>query len=369
MLNRAFYLITKLGFGTSSTVWLARDVRRWWWQEKHVALKITVNDLSTKSGESEIALVNHIARTNPLHPGRQFLRTPIDTFKIQGPNGTHSVQVYEPMRESLCVLRDRMTGRRFSPGLVKTTLSFILSGLDYLHNQCHVVHGDLNTENVLIPIESPRVLNRFIHKGLFATPEIHRANNRVTYLSRQDIGELDPRALVGPPKIIDFGASTILGESNTAQHLHNQLVRYKAPELLLGTPFGYGVDIWNLGLMTWDLLQGDGLLEVRDLVEGVKTEEMQLAEIIGLLGPPPKSIRAQGSKSHLYFDSNGHFKFPELVPQPKALKERIDSLQKNDRPLFLDFLRSMLNWDPSKRKPAQELLVHPWLVQEQFKYT
>ncbi|GAB1527003.1 hypothetical protein RhiTH_010178 [Rhizoctonia solani] len=187
------------------------------------------------------------------------------------------------------------------------------------------------------------------------------------------MGELDPQAPMGPPKIIDFGASTFLGGEHTTQHINNQLIRYKAPELLLGTPFGYGIDVWNLGLMTWELLQGDGLLEVRDLMEWVNTEEMQLAEIIGLLGPPPEALRSQGSKSYLYFDSKvrdnikpvaGQFKFPHLIPQPKKLKKRVDSPAKKDKSLFLDFLRGMLTWDPVKRKSVRELLAHPWLRQE-----
>ncbi|KDN42478.1 hypothetical protein RSAG8_06795, partial [Rhizoctonia solani AG-8 WAC10335] len=115
ILNGTFRLITKLGFGTTSTVWLARDIRRWWWQSKHVTLKVLVNDMSPESASREIALANHITNANPLHPGRQFVRTPLEAFQIQGPHGMHSVLVYQPMRESLCILRDRMDTRRFTP--------------------------------------------------------------------------------------------------------------------------------------------------------------------------------------------------------------------------------------------------------------
>ncbi|CAE6435674.1 unnamed protein product, partial [Rhizoctonia solani] len=331
LVNETFYLISKLGFGTTSTVWLARDVRRWWWQDKYVVLKISVNDLPVKSTDYEVTVTARIASEDPLHPGRQFLRTPIDSFRLRGPKGTHLVQVYEPMREPLCVLQDRVQGRKFSPDLVKTILGFVLSGLDYLHNQCHIIHGDLTTENILIPIESPRILRRFVYEGLSLTPQAYRIDGRAICLSRQDMGELDPQAPMGPPKIIDFGASTFLGGEHTTQHINNQLIRYKAPELLLGTPFGYGIDVWNLGLMTWELLQGDGLLEVRDLMEWVNTEEMQLAEIIGLLGPPPEALRSQGSKSYLYFDSKVQISTPNS-PTKKAQEESRLPSQKGQIP-------------------------------------
>ncbi|GAB1525286.1 hypothetical protein RhiTH_008444 [Rhizoctonia solani] len=150
------------------------------------------------------------------------------------------------------------------------------------------------------------------------------------------MGELDPQAPMGPPKIIDFGASTFLGGEHTTQHINNQLIRYKAPELLLGTPFGYGIDVWNLGLMTWELLQGDGLLEVRDLMEWVNTEEMQLAEIIGLLGPPPEALRSQGSKSYLYFDSKASRRTLQIStlnsPTKKAQEESRLPSQKGQTP-------------------------------------
>lgn len=52
----------------------------------------------------------------------------------------HPVLVYEPMREPLDVLQRRLDGKKFAPDLLKSTLGFILSGLDYLHTECQVIH-------------------------------------------------------------------------------------------------------------------------------------------------------------------------------------------------------------------------------------
>ncbi|KAB5583084.1 hypothetical protein GE09DRAFT_289850 [Coniochaeta sp. 2T2.1] len=49
-LNQRYQIVTKLGYGSSSTVWLAKDLHRWrWLQERFVAIK--VNAISRHSGD------------------------------------------------------------------------------------------------------------------------------------------------------------------------------------------------------------------------------------------------------------------------------------------------------------------------------
>lgn len=49
--------------------------------------------------------------------------------------------VYEPMwKSSIWLLQRRFFDDRYSSDLLKWTLSYLLSGLDYLHSECHVIH-------------------------------------------------------------------------------------------------------------------------------------------------------------------------------------------------------------------------------------
>jgi len=45
--------------------------------------------------------------------------------------------------------------------------------------------------------------------------------------------------------------------------------------------------------------------------------------------------------------------------QPTPLEDRVEG--EIDIGVFLDFIRSMLDWIPGQRKTAAELLEHPWL--------
>ncbi|KDN42477.1 hypothetical protein RSAG8_06794, partial [Rhizoctonia solani AG-8 WAC10335] len=167
ILNDTYKLVAKLGFGNSSTVWLAKDITRWSWQPtRYVTLKIitshTADYTNTDYRTHEAYISNQILSKNPSHPGLQFLRTAIDGFQLQGQKGLHPVLVYEPMRESASVLFNRLgeagMGKQCEPEFVKTLVGFLLSGLDYLHNECGIVHRDICLSNILIPLESPSLL-------------------------------------------------------------------------------------------------------------------------------------------------------------------------------------------------------------------
>jgi len=92
-----------------------------------------------------------------------------DSFKIQGPMGPHMCLVYEPMREPLWLFQRRMSGGVYCFALLGYAVKFLLIGLDYLHNECKVIHtgvlslrcsttlttspSDLKPENVLVGFE------------------------------------------------------------------------------------------------------------------------------------------------------------------------------------------------------------------------
>jgi serine/threonine-protein kinase SRPK3 len=54
--------------------------------------------------------------------------------------GSHLCLVYEPMREPLWLLQRRVIDGLYSFGLFAYTAKFLLSGLDWPHNECSIIN-------------------------------------------------------------------------------------------------------------------------------------------------------------------------------------------------------------------------------------
>ena len=164
VLHDRYKTLVKLGWGDGSTVWLAQDIHRYAtrmtlhtsnspsltcichcrqnFQPNHyVALKIKVNNFSSiDSAMSEVRIERHIANSNPLHPGHEHVRTLVAHFEKEGPDGTHICMVYDPMRETLSSVLKRARNRTLSLRSIKQIVHLLLTALDYLHSECHVIH-------------------------------------------------------------------------------------------------------------------------------------------------------------------------------------------------------------------------------------
>jgi len=54
----------------------------------------------------------------------------------------------------------------------------------------------------------------------------------------------------------------------------------------------------------------------------------------------------------------------DLIPTDIKLEDSVLSLEGDDKRLFLDFIKNMLQWLPEERKTAKELLEDPWLQEK-----
>jgi serine/threonine-protein kinase SRPK3 len=106
---------------------------------------------------------------------------------------------------------------------------------------------DLKSENVLWGLEKPLSLDDIVADEINSPSPRKVLPDRTIYLSRNDFGL--PRSSPGRPKIIDFDAAVqVTGSQKTFTH-PIQPNCYRAPEVILGAPWSYPVDIWNLGTM------------------------------------------------------------------------------------------------------------------------
>lgn len=135
ILASKYQVVGKLGFGTTSTVWLARNLQDS--NNRYVALKVYTRD---RGHEDEFQMLEAIGKTNPSHPGYRHVRTALDLFQLHRPGGDHSCLVQRPMWESWKDLLRRNGSGRFSEPLLKAGLKHLFMALDYLHSECKLVH-------------------------------------------------------------------------------------------------------------------------------------------------------------------------------------------------------------------------------------
>ncbi|KAI9830512.1 MAG: hypothetical protein M1819_005470 [Sarea resinae] len=302
ILNGRYQVATKLGYGTGSTVWLARDLSQWrWLPDRFVAIKINAADRANKrTAERELDITQHISKADPRHEGWHFVRVLADSFTLKGPSSDHICLVFEPLREPLWILKDRFEGNTIPLELLKIMVQMLLHGLDYLHRVCHIIHSDLKLDNIMVRLEDKSILERDA-RDEYENPLPQKIyDDRTMYLSRNNYGR--PSSFTGIISITGFGLS-VKGDSLPNGCI--QVEPYRAPEVILDAGWTYSSDVWNLGVMLWDLLENKPLFEAVDPLENEYDDLSHLAYITALLGPPPKELLARGKRASNFYNSEG----------------------------------------------------------------
>lgn len=101
-----------------------------------------------ETARDEIKLLSQVRDETPDHPGRDFVVSFLDSFQQPGPEGVHVCIVFEPLGENLLALIERHKKTGVLPALVKVIARQILLGLEYLHDECDLVHTDIKPENI-----------------------------------------------------------------------------------------------------------------------------------------------------------------------------------------------------------------------------
>ncbi|KAL6299628.1 kinase-like domain-containing protein [Sparassis latifolia] len=147
--NGQYVVLRKLGWGHFSTVWLVKDTQA----NRHSALKVVKSaGRYAETARDEIKLLGEVMEANHAHVGREHVVSFLDSFQHCGPEDTHVCIVFEPLGENLLALIERHKKTGVAPALVKVVAKQILLGLEYLHDECKLVHTDIKPENIMISI-------------------------------------------------------------------------------------------------------------------------------------------------------------------------------------------------------------------------
>ncbi|KAM0666464.1 hypothetical protein ACQRIU_004319 [Beauveria bassiana] len=234
-----YQVVGKLGFGATSTVWLAHDLC----QDQHVALIVFIRSQALGDAvKNELFMYKRIEQHPSNHAGRNAIRTLVDSFQVTGPDGQHLVLAHPPLGDSLEVGIRRSSIKRLPTWVLRYVLKNILLALVYLHAECQIIHTDIKDDNIMFRITDPSILTEFAEQELQDPCPRKELEGRTIYTSRA----FKFSDKVGPLVVCDFGAAVFADGENVAC-VQPQV--YRAPEawnLFEGDLLFHGIDPQHL---------------------------------------------------------------------------------------------------------------------------
>ncbi|ETW75548.1 hypothetical protein HETIRDRAFT_107906 [Heterobasidion irregulare TC 32-1] len=295
---------------------------------------------------------------DPDHPGYAVLPQVFDEFDVEAEDGGGR---YECMVSTLCgpsLLTLRPPNQASLPES-STEASTLLQWTPSNFGLCALIPPDLKMSNILIALpENPApVVDEFL-KALDPTKD-------------------DPSPIPAPVpatgqlniRLTDFDLAHSV--SNAPRHtflIQPQALR--APEVVLGAPWGTPADIWNFGCLVFEMATSRSLFALEP--HSAHDDHDQLARMAQLLGDfPPALIAASAPRVRAHFTKDGKLVRAERLPlealmfhlltSPEDRPPEVPELAMEEAALFVDFVSSMLRLQPEARATAADLLAHPWL--------
>ncbi|XP_041950385.1 serine/threonine-protein kinase PAK 6b isoform X1 [Alosa sapidissima] len=249
----------KIGEGSTGVVCIAR--------ERHTGRQVAVKMMDLRKQQRRELLFNEVVIMRDYRH-----RNVVEMFKSA------------LVEEELWVIMEYLQGgaltnivseTRLNEEQIATVCEAVLQALAYLHSQ-GVIHRDIKSDSILLTVDGRIKLSDF---GFCAQIS-------------KDIPKR--KSLVGTPY-------------------------WMAPEVVSKTPYGTEVDIWSLGIMVVEMVEGE----------------------------PP------------YFSETPVTAMKKLRDEPAPTVKNTHKVS----PVLRDFLGSMLTRDPKERASAADLLQHPFLLQ------
>ncbi|KAI1209112.1 kinase-like protein [Annulohypoxylon truncatum] len=328
IMDGRYQVQSTLGKGMFSGVARAMDITN----KKLVAIKMMRNnDALRKGGFTEIAILQKLNEADPEN------RKHIVKFERYFEHKGHLCLAFENLSLNLReVLRKFGNNIGINLSATRAYAHQIFVALAHLR-RCSIIHADLKPDNILVN-ENRNVL-----------------------------------------KICDLGTAIDRSDAATANNeITPYLVSrfYRAPEIILGMPYDYAVDMWSIGCTLYELYTG------KILFTGDSNNQM-LKAIMEIRGKFSTKLYKRGELSHMHFDEVGNFISHErdkalgkttvrtlaIVKPTRDLRTRLlaasggmNDVESRDLNHFVDLLERCLTLNPDKRITPAEALKHPFFT-------
>ncbi|KAF3939056.1 hypothetical protein ABW19_dt0208383 [Dactylella cylindrospora] len=273
--------IKKMGWNKSSTTWLALDTYHKHTNQKYaikshrkyVALKILRADISPVSGAApplpkppnlpqpslEPAILKKIRSmktSSPNHPGVNHLPDLLDKFEHSSVFGRHVVLVLPIIGPSVPEVKELLYKEVCPPPtLTKLFARDILTALEFLHNDCGLIHTDITFDKIRYPFFAP---DAAIDKYLSKNPNTYGVSKfSYDYVVSESFCNKENIKFVEPRLILDGFDNACWSHKHGDRLIQSMLLR--APEVIFEVLWDEKVDIWNFGLLLHEF-SGFGVL-------------------------------------------------------------------------------------------------------------
>uniref|UniRef100_A0A8C4NR24 Serine/threonine-protein kinase PRP4 homolog n=1 Tax=Dicentrarchus labrax TaxID=13489 RepID=A0A8C4NR24_DICLA len=324
-LDKRYDVYGYTGQGVFSNVIRARDTAR---AGQEVAVKIIRNnELMQKTGLKELEFLKKL---NDADPDDKFhcLRLFRHFYHKQ-----HLCLVFEPLSMNL---REVLKKYGKDVGLhIKAVRSYsqqLFLALKLL-KRCNILHADIKPDNILVN-ESKTIL-----------------------------------------KLCDFGSASHVAENDITPYLVSRF--YRAPEIIIGKPYDYGIDMWSVGCTLYELYTG------KILFPGSSNNHM-IKLAMDLKGKMPNKMIRKGLFKDQHFDQNLNFLYIEVDKVTEREKvtvmstinptkdlladmiggQRLPEDQRKKVMQLKDLLDGTLMLDPAKRISINQALQHPFIQEK-----
>ncbi|XP_076617630.1 pre-mRNA processing factor 4Bb [Chaetodon auriga] len=324
-LDKRYDVYGYTGQGVFSNVIRARDTAR---AGQEVAVKIIRNnELMQKTGLKELEFLKKL---NDADPDDKFhcLRLFRHFYHKQ-----HLCLVFEPLSMNL---REVLKKYGKDVGLhIKAVRSYsqqLFLALKLL-KRCNILHADIKPDNILVN-ESKTIL-----------------------------------------KLCDFGSASHVADNDITPYLVSRF--YRAPEIIIGKPYDYGIDMWSVGCTLYELYTG------KILFPGSSNNHM-IKLAMDLKGKMPNKMIRKGLFKDQHFDQNLNFLYIEVDKVTEREKvtvmstinptkdlladmiggQRLPEDQRKKVMQLKDLLDATLMLDPAKRISINQALQHPFIQEK-----
>lgn len=325
LLDGRYAVQQQIGKGTFATVVRAQDTRT----GNSVAVKIACNNETMyKAGQKEMDML-HVLNQNDPDDKKHIIRL-LRNFDHKG----HMCLVFENLSADLREVLKKF-GRNVGLNLkaIRSFAQQMFLSLSHM-KKCQILHADLKPDNILVS---------------------------------------EKRNLL---KICDLGTAAFAEDAEVTPYLVSRF--YRAPEVILGMPFEYAIDMWSIGCTLYELYTG------RILFAGADNNQM-LRVIQESRGKFPIRMLKKSTLAEKHFDIDGNFfsqerdkitgkatlkqmNFTKIAPG-KDLRSKMSGNTKGMKPdevkehaAFVDLMDKCLQLDPARRISPNDALRHAFIL-------